>query len=185
MILKSEAEIQKDIVPTVDCKNCDLLVPSKFTLQSAIDAHEYLSSLNDYYQKSYDMADKRKNNKLNYLNQHKPVIYKKFYNNYYNEHLADIAQKVFEKEKNKILIYNHHLVQEIDPVYLDPRVSGYYDFRSHFYAPRKHFMGKFYDTFWFNAIILWAFTLLLYLTLYFEVLKNLLDLPEKIRSRRK
>jgi len=185
LILKSEAEIQKDMVPTVDCKICDQLVPSKITLQSVIDAHEYLSSLNDYYQKTYDMADKRKNNKLNYLNQHKPTVYKKFYDNYFNEHLADMVQKVFEKEKNKILIYNHHLVQEIDPVYLDPRVSGYYDFRSHFYAPRKHFMGKFYDTFWFNAIILWAFTLLLYLTLYFEVLKNLLDLPEKIRSRRK
>ena len=90
-----------------------------------------------------------------------------FYDNYYNEHLADQVKKVFEKEKNKILEYNHRLVQQIDPIYLDPRIGGKFDFRAHLYAPRKHFMGKFYDTFWFNIFILWAFTVLFVLDIVF------------------
>jgi ABC-type multidrug transport system ATPase subunit len=185
LVLTNEIYMQKDLVPVVECKITNLLEPNKFNLQASIDIRDYLNALNDYYQKIYDAADKRKNNKLNYLNQNKPAVYKRFYDNYFNEHLADQVKKVFEKEKNKLLEYNHHLVQQIDPIYLDPGVGGRFDFRAHLYAPRKHFLGHFFDTFWFNVVILWAFTLLFYLTLYFELLKKLFNLPEKIKMRRK
>jgi hypothetical protein len=84
-----------------------------------------------------------------------------------------------------MLEYHHRLIQQIDPVYLDPADRGYFDFRAHFYAPVKHFKGSYYDTYWFNMIIIWCFTLFFYLTLYFDALKKLLDLPEKIRMKRK
>ena len=185
LLLKNEITLQKDLVPVVQCNVSDILTPSKFSIQGAINTRDYINALNDHYQKIYDIADKRKNNKLNYLNQKKPLIYKKFFDKYYNEHTADIVKKVFEKEKNKILENDHKLVQQFDPIYLDPRVYGKYDFRAHLFAPRKHFMGKFYDTFWFNTIVIWCFTIILYFTLYFELFKNLLDIPEKIKRRRK
>jgi ABC-type multidrug transport system ATPase subunit len=185
ILLKNEIEQQKDLVPIVECKVLPKLNLNNFNLQIAIDTHDYLSKLNDYYQHVYDISDKRKNNMLNYLNQNKPKSYKMYYDNYYNEHLADMVKKVFEKEKNKILVYNNHLVQEVDPIYLDPRIDGKYDFRTHLYAPRKYFMGKLYDTFWFNMIVIWGFTFIMYLTLYFELFKNLFELPDKIKMRRK
>jgi ABC transport system ATP-binding/permease protein len=184
LLVKNEVEMQKDLVPLVECKVVGVFDPRKFDLQTAINVRDYISGLNEYYQKVYDNSDKRKNNMLNYLNIHKPKIYKHFFDTYYNEHLADMVKKVFEKEKNKILVYNHRLVQQTDPIYLDPRVSGRFDFRAHLYAPRKHFMGKFYDTFWFNMIVIWVYSFLMYLTLYFEVFKMLFELPEKIRMRR-
>jgi ABC transport system ATP-binding/permease protein len=184
-LLKNEIEMQNDLVPVVLCNVLKVLTVDKFNLQATIDTRDYLSALNEHYQKIYDQADKRKNNKLNYLNQNKPLVYKHFYDSYFNEHLSDQVKKVFEKEKNKLLEYNFRLVQQIDPVYLDPRVGGRFDFRAHLYAPRKHFLGQFYDTFWFNLFVIWCFTLFMYLMLYFDTLKKLLDLPEKIKMRKK
>ena len=41
--------------------------------------------------------------------------------------------------------------------------------------PRKWFCGRYYDTFSFNIVILWLFSLVCYVTLYFDVLKKLVD----------
>jgi len=185
LIIKNEITTQAKNVPFVECHFLDSMSIDKFDLQTSINAMDYLVALNDYYEKIYDIADKRKNNMLNYLNEHKPQIYKKFYDTYYNEHLADMMKKSFEKEKNKLLIYEHRLVQQIDPIYLDPSVYNKFDFRAHLYAPRKHFMNRYYDTFWFNFIIIWLFTFILYITLYFETFKKLLELPEKIKLNRR
>ncbi len=185
LILRNEILIQKQLVPMVECTIDTSLTIEKFNQQAAINTMDYLLALNEYYEKVYDTADKRKNNMIGYLTQTKPDVYRKFYDTYYNEHLADMVKKVFEKEKNKLLIYKHRLVQQIDPIYLDPIPNHYFDFRTHLYAPRKHFMGKYYDTYWFNLLVIWTFTVILYITLYFDVLKRLIELPEYIKMRRK
>jgi ABC transport system ATP-binding/permease protein len=185
LLIKNEILLQKSLVPYVECKVADILTVDKFDMQASINTMDYLTALNDYYQKIYDIADKRKNNMLNYLDGNKPEVYKQFYDTYYNEHLADMVKKAYEKEKNKLLEYNHRLVQQTDLIYLDPRVNGKLDFRTHLFAPRKNFMGKYYDTYWFNMVIIWCFTIISYLMLYFDVIRKLLELPEKIKLRRK
>jgi len=177
--------LQKELVPYVECKVANLLTVDKFDMQVSINTADYLNALTEYYQKQFDSASKRISNMQNYLSINKPKVYQMFFDTYYNDHLADMVKKVFEKEKNKLLVSDHRLVQQIDPIYLDPRVFGKFDFRAHLFAPRKHFMGKFYDTYWFNMAVIWCFTIFLYLMLYFEVIKNILDLPEKIKMRRK
>ena len=79
--------------------------------------------------------------------------------------------KVFEK--NKILQYGDELVQQYDPVYRDPVPRNFLDFRSHFLAPRKYFAGRYFDTYGFNLVVIWSMSLVLYVMLYFEALKNL------------
>lgn len=185
LILRNEILIQKQLVPVVPCTVDTSLTLEKFNLQAAINVADYLGALTEYYEKIYDAADKRKNNMLAYLNENKPAIYRKFYDTYYNEHLADMVKKVFEKEKNKLLIYDHRLVQQIDPIYLDPLPRHKFDFRTHLYAPRKHFMGRYYDTYWFNLLIIWIFTLILYITLYLDFFKRLIELPDTFKRLKK
>ncbi|NOS90813.1 MAG: hypothetical protein HOP30_02720, partial [Cyclobacteriaceae bacterium] len=48
-----------------------------------------------------------------------------------------------------------------------------FDFRENFYVPQKHFMGRKFDTLYFNIAIIWLMTIILYVTLYLEVLKKL------------
>ncbi len=183
LLLKNEIALQQSLVPSVQFKYFDYLTPEKFEASILPYLHEYLENLLQYYQDDFNSANLEKTNIINWLVANKGDYYQKMKDKYTNEQLEDQVKKVFEK--NKILEYDHYLVQQVDPIFMDPRITGPLSVRSHFYAPRKYFLGKFYDTFFFNMCILWLYTTILYFTLYFELLKKLLNLPEKIKMRRK
>lgn len=104
------------------------------------------------------------------------------YNSYFNENLQDIVTKVFEK--NKILEYKDCYVQNYDPVYLDADAKGFLSFRTHFFAPTKFIFGNLIDTFSFNIILVLLSTIILYLTLYYELLEKAVRLVENLRFRK-
>jgi hypothetical protein len=58
---------------------------------------------------------------------------------------------------------------------MDPKTTGPLDYRAQFFAPHKNFLGMQLDTFWFDLIVVWLMSVMLYVTLYFEWLKKLLD----------
>ena len=99
-------------------------------------------------------------------------------NKYENEHLKDIVTNTYEKYK--ILRYKDKLVRQAEPIFQDPENTNFIGFRAHFYAPRKFFMGKYYDTYWFNMIVIWFMTIMLYPPLYFSHLKKGIAKLEKI-----
>ncbi len=137
----------------------------------------FLNDLDEYYGKIFNEAYNKKEKIVNYFIDNKPELFKLNKDNYYNESVSDIVKKVFEK--NKIIQIDDRLVQQIDLIYLDPKPQGYFDFRSHFYAPRKYFAGKFYDTFYFNVAFIWFLTILLYISLYFDLFKKLINIKIK------
>jgi ABC transport system ATP-binding/permease protein len=92
-------------------------------------------------------------------------------NNYMNESLADLVTS--KNEFNKIIEQDGILIQRADPVFLEPYQSDFGN--SHFFAPRKKFFGKYYDTFWVNLGVLWSMSLLMAITLYFDVLRKIID----------
>ncbi|MBU8892233.1 MAG: ATP-binding cassette domain-containing protein [Bacteroidales bacterium] len=143
---------------------------------------EFIDNLDSYYSTIFQKANNEKENKIRYLLKTTPDLYRNKRDAFHNESVEDQVKKVFEK--NKIIQYKDELVQQVDPVYRDPDIEGYFNFRSHFYAPRKYFAGKYHDTFWFNMIFVWIMTIFFYITLYYEVLKKLLDLPEKIKFKK-
>ncbi|MCK4989319.1 MAG: hypothetical protein KAS29_02495, partial [Bacteroidales bacterium] len=105
--------------------------------------------------------------------------YQERYNHHYNESLADVVKK--SKASDKIIKENNRLVQVIDPVYLYP-TPGPCTFRSHFFAPVKYLAGKQVDTYWFNLMVILVFSVILYITLYYDLLKRIMDIPGKIRT---
>ena len=92
-------------------------------------------------------------------------------------------RKVYEK--NKMVEYKYELIQQIDPVYLDPFPSGWLSFRSHFFAPRKYFAGRYIDTYWFNIGFIWFLALIFYMILYFDLQEILSGLPQKLKFRQR
>ena len=69
------------------------------------------------------------------------VKLKKLENDYYNYKLEEIVTKSYERKK--ILIHNNTIVQNIDPIYLDPYKRGFLDFRTHFLCTCKvYFRNK-------------------------------------------
>ncbi len=50
--------------------------------------------------------------------------------------------------------------------------------RAHFYAPYKQMGNIKIDTFWFNLMVLWIVTLVLYFALYYNLLQKLIGVFE-------
>jgi len=146
---------------------------------------EYLLAYRRFYQEAYNKA-------VAYREQ---IIFKKeneqgstynlneYKNRYYNESLADLVKNV--STKNRIVEYKGELIQEINPVFLDPRPAGLLNYRTHFFSPKKNFMGIEFSTFGFNLLVIWVMALLFYLTLYFELLRKFVDLFGKVNLPKK
>jgi hypothetical protein len=94
----------------------------------------------------------------------------------HNEELADlllnrlVLKKTYETRSR--------IIQKSDPVLMEPG-SNYG--RAHFYAPFKKLGNWRIGTLWFNMAVIWVLNLLLFLTLYLNLLKRLLNLTERIK----
>ncbi|MDP4678768.1 MAG: ABC transporter permease, partial [Cyclobacteriaceae bacterium] len=75
--------------------------------------------------------------------------------------------------ENRILNTGDELIRKIDPIYLNPQPDGILDFRTHFYSPQKHFAGSYFDTLYFNIVIIWLMSITLIFTLYFDVMRKI------------
>ncbi len=171
----------------------NVLVPGKIFVQvSSLNPEEisgklldklslHLEILDDFYAAEFIMANTEAENLILYYMETQPGLYNKTKSDYHNESIEDQVRKVYEK--NKMVEYNHELIQQTDPIYKDPFPSGWLSFRSHFFAPRKYFAGRYIDTYWFNIGFIWFLSLLFYIILYFNILYKLIHLSEKFKFK--
>jgi ABC-type multidrug transport system ATPase subunit len=139
-----------------------------------------LRILDEYYASEFMMANTERENRILYFMEKEPGLYNLLKDDYQNESVEDYVRKVYEK--NKMVEYRHELIQQIDPVYLDPFPAGWLSFRSHFFAPRKYFAGQYIDTFRFNIGFIWFLSILLYIALYYNLLYKLIHLSQKVKN---
>ncbi len=97
----------------------------------------------------------------------------------YNEALAGLA--LAKHDYNQISIYPDLMVRKKQPIYQKP--DNHWG-RTHFYAPTKRFADIELPTPLFNVIAIWLYTMLLYVTLYFNVLRRILGYVEKFQKLR-
>lgn len=88
----------------------------------------------------------------------------------HNKRLADVVQN--KNELVKFIEVDHHIISKKDPIYLLPE-SDYG--RAHFYAAYKRLNGQYIDTLWFNLLVLWLMTFILYAILLTNGLARTLD----------
>jgi ABC-type multidrug transport system ATPase subunit len=94
-------------------------------------------------------------------------------NLYFNESLSDLVKNV--NTKNRWIEYNGEIVQQINPIFQETLPKGALDYRTPFFAPKKHLFGTAVNTFLFNVLVIWVMAVLFYVTLYFEFGKKLVD----------
>ncbi|MCG8309665.1 MAG: ATP-binding cassette domain-containing protein [Cytophagales bacterium] len=95
-----------------------------------------------------------------------------------------VSSLVFDnREKTRILEHNGKLIQQIYPIFAYPEPMNFLDFRTLFYLPQKYFAGRYYGTLYFNVIIMWMMTTALVITLYYDVLKKILTLDGRFKSK--
>ncbi len=136
---------------------------------------EYLGLVIKNYYISVDIAARRKHNLLTQklIKELSNDGLVKLKDNYENESLSQMVKNANDISGERSLEKDGRLIQQTDPVFQDPVDSKLG--RAHFFAPRKNFLGRFYPTFSFNIFVIWMMSLVLVITLYYDVFKKVLD----------
>lgn len=168
-------EIGKEIVKvkTIEFNEISSLNPEQFNLSVAKATKTALENIKSHYNEDFYEANSYKEKWLNHNISKDKENFEAIKDAYYNESISDIVRKIYEK--NKLLRDGNQLIQNVDPIYQMPEPTSALDFRTHFFAPKKYFAGKYFDTLWFNISIVWVITIVLYLVLYLDLLKKALD----------
>lgn len=98
---------------------------------------------------------------------------------YYNKQLADLLTN--DKEINNYSVHDGEMVPVKDAIFRDPSEESW---RSHFYSPVKIFFRKKVNTYWFDLAVIWLFSGLLFVLLYYDVVRRLLTYAETLRLNR-
>ena len=155
------------------------LVPGKYTKALGQTINGYLDSYQKYYQKIYNQNVDIEEKALAYFQKNTPgYTINGYKNRYYNESLADLVKNINTKER--LMEYKGQLIQQINPIFQDPKPSGALDYRTAFFFPEKNFLGLTISTYIFNILVIWLMSIALYLTLYFELLRKLIASFEKV-----
>lgn len=168
--------------------NIDLniaLTLEKYTPQIGAAINAYLDKVNQHYLDQFKLAVKKKERFIYYLeNQSQSGFDLNAYKNAYaNESMTDLVRNI--NVKDRILEYNGELIQQVDPIFNDPKEPQHVlDYRTHFFAPTKHLFGVYFDTFNFNITVIWLMSFILYIALYFEWMKKILDAFGKISLKK-
>jgi len=177
-LLSNELLSFSEIYGIYPFKYSKYLTPYEFNLVIADSVSVYLNKMDDMFSKLSNSASDRRDRFYNANDK----ILNQLRNDYYNFKLEEIVTKYYERKK--ILLYKNSLVQNTDPIYLDPTRRGIFGYRTHFYAPSKYFLGIKTDTFFFNIILVLFSTIVLYLALYYELLVKAVRFIEKFRFRK-
>ncbi|MDP4209416.1 MAG: ATP-binding cassette domain-containing protein [Bacteroidota bacterium] len=181
-LLKNEIAKELKVNHKLPFKNADGISAEKYGAKMETALQSFIDKMLAYHSAEFTAAEQELQGKINNELKKNEKRYNFYKDTYQNDNLSDMVKKVLEK--NKILEFNHELVQQYHPIYMDPTTKSVLSWRSHFFAPRKPFLGKLYDTYWYNVIVVWLFTLTLYITLYYDALKKLLDLFGKISFKK-
>ncbi|HLP71871.1 MAG TPA: ATP-binding cassette domain-containing protein [Bacteroidales bacterium] len=177
-LVKNEVEKLSRNPDMPDFNEPESLEPAQFNPAVGDSVSMYLDRLDRLYNRISNAASDRMDRFYN-LND---TRLQKLEKQYYNHSLKEIVTKPYERKK--ILVYNNNLVQNTDPVYLEPAKTGFLKFRTHFFAPSKYIFGFKADTFSFNIILVLLSTVVLYITLYYNLLGRAVRFFENINFRK-
>lgn len=136
----------------------------------------YLEKIQSFYSRVYKFVYEKLNEQKREENE---AFIEELKRNHHNESLEEFVTN--KNEFQRIVEYRGELIQKKDPIYLDPTHKF---IKAHFYAPRKMLFGNFFPTIWINVGVIWAFTILLFVILYFRWLKKILDFFENLSFRK-
>ncbi len=183
-ILRNEIELLNKQVnyKRIPDFNIDALHPDDISIQTLNKLEPHLELLKQYYTQKYRIASQKKDSAFNMLVKKmggREAVYK-LKQQYHNKSLADLVLQ--KNELRKIEETSQRLLQRKDPVYLYPAANHG---RAHFYAPAKKVVGNYIDTFWFNNIVIWLFSLFFYFSLIFDWLSKIINFFQQAKQTKR
>jgi hypothetical protein len=154
-----------------------MLNSDKYNDYAAGEAKIYLDSLKTYFRlKSKEVTEERDSLYKSISGRTGEEKFNAIRAANYNENLANIVLN--RLTTNKIYDAGDRLIQKSDPVLMRPlSKSG----RAHFYAPYKQIGKLKIDTLYFNIMVIWLMTFLLFVALYYNLLKRFVKQLESLK----
>lgn len=185
LVLRNEIEQQLVEFGSDRFQHVSSLTMDKLDSTSFNATREFLTTMKRIHINRHRKAQRIKENKIKEMTS-SPKGAETYYKLKSENTNDQITSLVFDNtEKTRILEYNGRLVQQIYPIFSDPNPANILDFRSLFYVPNKHFAGNLYETLFFNTFIMWMMTLVLVITLYFDVLKKIITMEGRFMKKPK
>jgi len=163
-------------IPVYSMKYMDQLVPAAVTWEVLEYTREYLQSLKQFYTATFKTAVTRENEIIASFDQEELRALER---SHANKRLEEFVTN--NKTVSYFTEFKGDMIQKRDLIYLDPTHKF---IKAHFYAPRKMVAGSFVPTIWVNVMVIWMMTLVLYILLYYRVLRKFLDSMERSFSRK-
>ena len=137
---------------------------------------QFIEDLSTLYQDKYNELSRKKDAKImemdRSLGENALMNLKR---SYHNDNVADIVQNALSKKK--FFVENSMVYQNYDHIFLRDHLNPDYKIDGTFmYVPIKSFFGNKISTFWYNILVIWFFIFVLFIVLYFDGLKKLLDI---------
>jgi len=181
-LLRNEFTKEQKRLPHIKIDFINDITVEKFDDEIKRKSIQYLDELLNHYKIEFKKANDTKDRWLTQNLDNDAAKFNRIKDEYFNEMVSRFVRK--ELEKNKILRQKNHLVQVVDPIYQIPEPEHKLAFRTHFFAPSKHFAGKHFETLWFNITVVWILTIFMYIILYFDLMKKILHLFGSIKLKK-
>jgi ABC-type multidrug transport system ATPase subunit len=188
-LLQNEIRRELKIVGPERFPQVELLTVGKFDSAVYKSTSRFLALLREYYSLRLNNATKKKQAQVDSMTNtpEKLAAFNQFRMQYTNESVTRMVEN--SNESSRIVEWKGQLVQKIYPIYIDEhRPKNFFDFTSNFYTPSKYFMGRTFDTYYFNVAMIWFMVIILSLTLYFDLLSKVVNsvaMWQKYRRKKK
>ena len=188
-LLRAEIGYEVSKINNAKFPELDLLAPGKFDSAVYDKTQQFLDVLNKYYSIRSKNASDEKEKIVHSLTDtpEKLAVFNLAKMRYQNGEVNNWVEN--KNSVSRIVEGRDKLIQKRFPIYFeDHRPSNPFDFTANFYSPTKHFLGKEHDTLFFNIAMIWVFSIIFYIALYFQALKRIVhsfELRRKYRWRRK
>lgn len=161
--------------PVFTMKYVEQLTPGTMNKEILEYTREYLQTLKNFYSQTFKAAV----NKINEITQSFNLKeLQELERKYGNRTLEEFVTN--KKTFDYFIEHKGDMIQIKDPIYRDPTNRF---IKAHFYAPRKMLAGRFVPTLWVNVLVIWYMTIILYVCLYYRVLKKFLDHTERLTQK--
>jgi ABC-type multidrug transport system ATPase subunit len=185
-LLHHEIENELALVGEDRFPEADRLAVGKFDSTVALKTSRFLTVLKKFYANRLNRSSAKKDSIIGVLTAtpESTLRFKSMKERYVNKAVTDAVKNTAAPDR--IIEYDGRLIQKIYPVYQDENQPVHaLDFSANLYQPTKHFAGLHIDTLYFNLAVIWSMTLVLYGTLYVDLLKRFIQKLERHRKYRR
>ncbi len=149
------------------------LLEKKFTEDIARQSRLLLDSLKEYYIDRFNQASESKENTLSKLTNTPQglALFNHKKNKYENESLEEMVKS--SNQRDRLVVTNEKIIQRFEPVFHINKNERF--FQAPLFSSVKNFAGKQYRTMPANILVIWLMTLLLYLLLYLNFFRRIIQ----------